>query len=84
MELIGIRDLKAHASRIVAKVRDERQPVGITYHGRIVARIVPVDAPTTDDAAVWAEIDQLAAEISARWPAGVTAAEAVDEGRRRL
>ena len=35
-------------------------------------------------AQVRAEMDALAAEISAAWPAGVTAAEAVQEQRREL
>ena len=37
-----------------------------------------------DHAAIWAELDQLAAEIGARWPDGVSAAEAVAEQRREL
>ena len=36
-----------------------------------------------DRAAVWADLDQLAAEIGARWPEGVTAAEAVADGPSR-
>ena len=32
----------------------------------------------------WAVTDKLAEEISARWPKGVSAAEAVREGRREL
>ena len=50
--------------------------------GRVVARLVPVEhAPVAAEqaTAVWADLDQLAAEIGARWPAGVTAAEAVRE-----
>jgi hypothetical protein len=30
----------------------------------------------------WTELDQLAAEISAHWPRGVTAVEAMREDRR--
>ena len=59
----------------------------VTHRGRVVARIVPVAAPETaasEDGAVWSDIDRLAAEIGARWPAGVTAVDAVREGRRDL
>jgi len=33
---------------------------------------------------LWSDLDRLAAEIDARWPAGITAAEAVSEARREL
>jgi hypothetical protein len=33
-------------------------------------------------AAVWTNLDQLAAEIGAHWPEGVSAAEAVRQERR--
>jgi hypothetical protein len=32
--------------------------------------------------AVWADLDQLAAEIGAHWPQGVTAVEAIRADRR--
>ena len=37
-----------------------------------------------DLAAYWADVDRLAAEIGARWPAGVSASDAVARGRREL
>jgi hypothetical protein len=33
---------------------------------------------------VWAEMDELADEVAGRWPAGLSAAEAVNEDRREL
>jgi len=49
----------------------------------VVALLIPVTRPTPQkEAQAWAEIDHLAAEIGARWPMGISAAEAVTESRR--
>lgn len=37
-----------------------------------------------DMEAVWADMDRLAAEISAKWPADTSTAEAIREDRREL
>lgn len=81
---IGIRELRVSAGRVVRQVREKRETVDITYRGEVVARLVPV-APTAqaDEDAIWAEIDQLAAEIGKDWgPKDVTAAQVISEGRR--
>jgi hypothetical protein len=52
-----------------------------------VARLVPVEqigTDTGDFAHIWANMDRLAAEIGARWPEGLSAADAVSEQRREL
>jgi prevent-host-death family protein len=87
MRSVGVRELKANASGILRRVRDRGETVEVTHRGRVVARIVAVAAPAPpgpEDDAVWSDLDRLAAEIGARWPAGVTAADAVGEGRREL
>jgi hypothetical protein len=59
----------------------------VSVRGKIVARIVPASQPTLNDeglAAVWAEMDELAAEIGASWPATMSSTEAIDEVRRAL
>jgi prevent-host-death family protein len=87
MRSVGIRELRERTSEIIRLVRDERAEVLVTHYGRPVARLLPVQsepAPEEETAQVWAELDQLAVEIGARWPEGVSAAEAVAEGRREL
>jgi len=37
---IGVRELKAHASRILRRVRETREHVPITYRGKVVAHVV--------------------------------------------
>jgi len=87
MTSIGVRELKAQASAILRRVRERGETIEVTHRGRVVARLVPA-GPAAADARragdVWADLDQVAAEIGARWPKGVTAARAVREGRRRL
>jgi prevent-host-death family protein len=87
MRSIGVRELKEHASQILRRVREEGEEFQVTYHGRVVARVIPVarsQPVPTDSTVIWSDLDRLATEIGARWPAGVTAAEAVREGRREL
>lgn len=42
METIGIRELRQHASRYLARVKAGAS-IAITERGRLIARIVPVD-----------------------------------------
>ena len=89
MGAVGVRELKRRASAIIRQVRESREIIDITHRGEVVARLVPVERPLgpaeeTRFAAVWADMDRLAAEIAAHWPAGVTAEEAVREQRREL
>lgn len=41
MEAIGVRELRQHASRYLARV-EAGEELGVTNNGRLVARIVPV------------------------------------------
>ena len=87
MITVGIRELKQQTSKILRRVREEGEIIEITYHGEVIARLVPVNqqAPSSEEmSATWADLDQLTAEISAKWPEGVSAVEAVREGRRDL
>jgi prevent-host-death family protein len=42
MIVVGIRELKQHASELVRRVWEGGQEITITYHGKVVARLVPV------------------------------------------
>ena len=86
METIGIRELKIQASEILRRVREDGAAYEITYHGRAVARLVPVSQPARTESleTFWRRWDKLSERISARWPEGVSAVEAVREGRRDL
>lgn len=84
MSGVGIRELKANTSEIVRRVRDGGEIIDVTYHGEVVARLVPIrpPRPSPDEvAALLVDLDQLAAEIGAAWPAGVSALDAIDDVR---
>jgi prevent-host-death family protein len=84
MITVGIRELKQQASQLVRLVRENGSQVQITYRGKVVALLIPIESVSRPDeeAQSWAAIDHLATEIGARWPTGVSAVEAVAEGRQ--
>ena len=87
MRSVGVRELKARTSEVLRRVHDEREIVAVTLRGRVIAHLVPVDGASKgreEFGAVWADMDRLAAEIGARRPKGVSAADAVKEDRREL
>ncbi len=87
MSEVGIRELKTNASELVRRVREEGEIIDITYYGEVVARLIPAGASGAPAAALerlWAEMDELAEEVGSKWSGGVSAVEAVREGRREL
>jgi prevent-host-death family protein len=81
MVTVGIRELKQQASELVRMVRETGNEVQVTYHGEVVALLIPV-RPVKHNEKAWAKLDNLAAEIGARWPKGVSARDAISESRR--
>jgi prevent-host-death family protein len=83
---IDIRELKEHATEIMRRVREEGETYEVTYHGRPIARVVPVDKPPHQnlDPSFWEDWRRLAREISASWPEGTSAPDAIREDRRDL
>lgn len=84
---VGIRELKTQTSQIMRRVREQSERVQVTYRGQAIAHIVPLapQKPKEDEVqAWWTDMEQLSAEIGQKWPADVSAVEAVREGRRTL
>lgn len=94
MPRVGLRELKNQAAEILRQVREESAEYIVTYHGRPVAVILPIDEEflareeaqatqhTQPSAALWEEMDQLRQEIDASWQSDRTAVEIVSEQRR--
>lgn len=85
MITVGVRELKQQASELIRLVRESGSRVQVTYHGKVVAMLVPVSPVTdadTDESQAWDQLDELAVEIGALWPEGVNASQAVAEARR--
>ena len=83
---VGIRELKVNPGKYVRLVRDSNVSLDVTVRGEVVARIVPVyQRPSADEVeAAWRRHDEIAKEISAHWPKGVSALDAVNDVRREL
>jgi prevent-host-death family protein len=87
---IGVRELKAHASEIVRAVRERRARYLVTYRGRPVGLLMPLEATSPagelidgeTQAAVWEELTHLGQEIGWGWQLPVTSAELLSEMRR--
>jgi prevent-host-death family protein len=87
---VGVRELKARASEIVREVRERRVRYTITYRGRPVGVLMPLDDP--GDAALgdgvgspvsaWDELVRLGQEIGQGWRSPLTSAELLSEMRR--
>jgi prevent-host-death family protein len=94
MARVGVRELKNRATEIIRNVRENQAEYIVTYHGRPVAVLLPVDkdwAETEDKHAaeavtpgddVWAELEALRQEIDQSWQSEETAVELVSEQRR--
>ena len=84
---VGVQELREQTERILRRVSEQGHIIAIVDHGRIVARLAPAQQQSVDPAeleAFWAEWDQLVAEIEAKWPNGLSAAEAIKQDRREL
>lgn len=95
MSVAGIDMLADDLRTLLASARRSGETIQIVDHGEIVAQIVPNPQVARDrrvaddqnerrarDAAVWADIDRLAKTIGEEWPEGVSAVDAVRDGRR--
>ena len=87
---VGVRELKTHASEIIRAVRERRARYVITYRGRPVGLLAPLDEagaalpPLTggaeDDA--WETLTRLGEEIGREWQSPLTSSELLSEMRR--
>jgi prevent-host-death family protein len=87
MPEVGVRELKTNTSELVRRVREEGEIIDITYYGEVVARLIPVKrtkTPAEELDRLWADMDQLAKKVSAKWSGSHSAVDAVREGRREL
>ncbi len=92
MPVIGVRELREQATKIIRRVREEKAEYIITYQGRPIAILMPVDTERVEAAMVetgrqavrggWAAYARLAEEIRQTWPRDRSAQAALDEVRR--
>jgi prevent-host-death family protein len=82
MVTVGVRELKQQISELIRRVRESGDEIRVTYHGKVVAHILPVSPTLEETGRAWDDLDRLAKEIGKRWPEDVSAAQAVSEGRQ--
>ena len=94
MPRVGVRELKNQATEVIRNVRENQAQYVITYRGRPVAVLLPMEegwldaenrravesAEMGDD--LWAELADLRQEIGENWKTDKTAVELVSEARR--
>ena len=94
MPRIGVRELKNQATAILRDVRENRAEYVVTYRGRPVAVLLPVDecwleaemqraiATVMPREEAWAELDALRGAIDHYWQSEKTAVTLITEQRR--
>ena len=92
MSLIGVRELREQTSEVIRRVREERAEYLVTYQGKPVAVILPVDAEQAEAEMVkagksavlgdWERYERLAEEIRSAWPSGLSTQDLIDAVRR--
>lgn len=87
MSVVRLPDIGEQAASLVRRARDTGEAVEIEDQGVVVARVVPVrpaSGSQNDLHTLWADLDEVAAEINTAWPRGLSAQDAVDDVRREL
>ena len=79
MEKLSVYDAKAHFSELVERAESGRETV-ITKHGRVVAKIVPAQAPVWDRSAVLDEAEAFRKSVKIK--GAVNIRELIEQGRR--
>ena len=94
MARVGVRELKNRTTEIIRDVRENQAEYVVTYHGRPIAVLLPIDeawlesetrraaeaATPGDD--VWAELEAIRQEIGRSWQSEKTGVELISEQRR--
>ena len=88
MREVGVRELKVHASKILRHLRDRRTRYLVTYRGRPVAILAPLEPavmassePDSNESA-WQELVRMGKEIGKKWRAPMSSAELLSALRR--
>ena len=92
MSLIGVRELREQTSEVIRRVRQDRAEYVVTYQGRPVAIILPLDAGRAEREMVqaskkavlggWERYERLAEELRRAWPTDLSTQDVIDSIRR--
>ena len=82
---VGVRELKAHAARIVRSVRESRASYVVTHRGRAVGVLLPIDAGREDgpaDGAAWTTFLEAGRQLQRGIRPGTSVVNLLSESRR--
>jgi prevent-host-death family protein len=92
MPVIGVRELRERTSKVIRQVREDHVEYVVTYQGRPVAVILPLDTERAEQEMVQAgkkavlssgeQYEQIAQEIRDAWPQDVSTQDLIDAVRR--
>lgn len=85
MPEIGVQDLKTRASEIIRDVRDRRTRYVVTYGGRPVGILLPIEQAEPPEAGSedpWDELLRLGQAIADNWDSSQSASDILSEMRR--
>ena len=92
MPTIGVRELREQTSEVLRQVREARAEYIITYQGKPIALLLPVQTEAVEKAMVeagrksatdaWETYLRIAEQVRRDWPAGKSTQEIIDEIRR--
>lgn len=87
-ELRQERELLTRINELLRLIEEEGETIEITDKGKVVAHVVPTNAPEKvtekSDAAAWEDLKRLAVELDPYWPENTDAVEIVRNIRRDL
>ncbi len=85
MRVIEADEIESTIGEVLREV-ESGQTIEVTRQGQVVARLSPVQKQLKDRDAngAWTELLRLRDEISANWPEGVSAQDAINDVRREL
>ena len=84
MKRMGIREVKAHWSEVLAQVETNGEVIEVTRHGRPVARLVPITPAgpvDRDKNGTWTELNKLAEKLRSQAPRGTDAHNIINDVR---
>lgn len=82
---VGVRELKAHAARIVRSVREARASYVVTHRGRAVGMLLPIDGEPGDgpgDDAAWTTFLQAGRQLQRRLQPATNVVNLLSDSRR--
>ena len=84
---VGVRELKAHASRILREVRDSRASFVLTHRGKAIGVILPLGQAgrvpdVDDDGAAWANFWEAGRRLERGFRPGMSGLRVLSDMRR--